>query len=423
MPEQDSTPFVLPPTGSAGVFRDPKPWWHYQTIVLSATQLDMWELCQRKWAWRYIEGLKGSNRFAQKGIEIDEKLTAWLEKGTPIDGASEIGQIVMPGLKYLPVPGTPTLSVQHEFHIQTPVAVYYGKKDFQWVENGLPIVGDNKSTVSFQWAHSEESLGQNTQALLYAADAVSHYGTDSCELRWVYYRTRGSPASKQTRLRIFRSEIEERMDRIDETAKQIIEAYKAMPDATDLSIDPRSCEAYGGCPYKDNCNLSSLQRMKALMAQENKGQTLVEKMRANALAKAKAAAEAPTAAATAPAGAALPAAAPISGTKLIDRIAQRAAEGVNPPQVEEQVPLAPPMPDPAPAAVAPAAEAAAPSDTPARRGRPRGSKAAPAADAAPVAASGEADNETDIAVHVARIAASARALRSLGVPVTVTYDF
>ena len=392
-----------------------KPWWYYHPIVLSATQIDTWDLCQRKWGWSYIDGIKGSNAFAQRGIAIDEILNAWLEKGTPIDGASEYGKMIIPGLKYLPVPGTPQMFVQREFHLKTDVATYFGKKDVEFIhpETKVPVVLDNKTTTDFRWAKTEEDLKSNTQAVLYAAEALDHFKVDQIELNWVYYRTRGAPASHRVTLRVFREEIIQQMDRIDNIAKDIIEAYKTVTAATDLPVSPQSCEAFGGCIYKEHCNLSPVQKMRALMAQETQGSSLLDKLKAKngaASAPAAAAAVAPAPAApvagslaarlaaksaavatSAPVAAVAPvapvAAAPVAGSlaerlaakaaaqapappaavaqapaadapaegTLAERIAARKAQNVNPPPVEAQaIPPAPQMPPP-PVPVAPAA--------------------------------------------------------------------
>jgi hypothetical protein len=418
--DQQIKPGSLPGSAFApykqGTDPDPKPWWYYHPIILSATQIDTWDLCQRKWGWSYIDGIKGSNAFAQRGIAIDEILNAWLEKGTPIDGASEYGKMIIPGLKYLPVPGTPQMFVQREFHLRTDVATYFGKKDVEFIhpETKVPVVLDNKTTTDFRWAKTEEDLKSNTQAVLYAAEALDHFKVEQIELNWVYYRTRGAPASHRVTLRVFREEVVQQMDRIDNIAKDIINAYKTVTAATDLPVSPQSCEAFGGCIYKENCNLSPVQKMRALMAQETQGSSLLDKLKArtNGAATAAPAAQvaAPAAAAAPAAGslaarlaakapiAAVPAVAPVAeapappeapaggslaarlaakaaaqppappaavapapvaaapaeGT-LAERIAARKAQNVNPPPVEAQaVPPAPQMPPP-PVPVAPAA--------------------------------------------------------------------
>lgn len=400
-------------------------WWEYDPIVVSASQIDTWDLCHRKWGWNYIEGIKGSNEFAKRGTAIDEILSSWLEKGAAIDGGSEYGKIITPGIKYLPLPGTPTLQTQREFYLQTEHATYFGKKDFEYVHpiTGIPVVGDHKTTVDFRWAKTEETLKTNTQAVIYAAEALDHYGVDKVELNWVYYRTRGAPASHLVKLSVLRDEMMEQMDRVDNLAREVVATYKASPaSALDLPFNPGGCEAFGGCIYKERCNLTATQKMRALMSQHSQGISLMDKLKAKNAAKGAAAAAAdfavpdvpPLTTAPAPTPTSAPAVAPVSLAAQI--IAQRKAQGVNPPAADTFAIEAPSTPsvNQLPAQVVAATADAAPA--PARRGRGPNKPKAPSDGAI------DAEDGT-VSSLLATISDASASLKKFGVGVKITFDF
>src|SRR5690606_9016115 len=50
----------------------------------SASQIETFKLCQRKWGFRTIEGIKASNRFAEAGTAYHDLIEPWLLHGTPL---------------------------------------------------------------------------------------------------------------------------------------------------------------------------------------------------------------------------------------------------------------------------------------------------------------------------------------------------
>lgn len=375
--------------------------------VLSASQVDTWVLCQRKWAWSYIEKLKKSNVFATQGTEIHQVLADWLEKGKLIDVNSAIGKIVMPGMKYLPAPGTPGLEIEKGFALETEVAKYRGFKDMEWFDKSLnlPVIGDHKTTTDFKWAKTEDDLRENTQANIYAYDALRKYNAKEVELRWVYYRTRGAPGSQLVKLRVVESDVFEQMAKIDEIGSEIAYAYKHLAKATDAPPNPTACEAFGGCVYLDNCNLSAQERMRAFMTQVSLTDKLRNRKGPQGDAPASSAAPAATTPASAPPAASTAnAEAPAksaAGQSLQAKIAARATQGVNPPPVQAVRAASPPANETTRNESSPVmtAESGTDASAPKKRGRPtnaeREARAAAAAVTTPSNSEAEAVAESE----------------------------
>jgi len=275
-------------------------------IALSATQISDYRLCKRRWGWAKLDGIKGPpNKFAERGTRIHSILEEWLGQGKPIDVTTEEGMIAAAGVQHLPPPSKDLL-LEEWIVLHTDVAKYQGKVDLGYVnpKTGRWVVHDHKTTTDLGWAKTEEDLRKDPQALIYAAERMARNGVDEVELSWLYMRTKGKPKSHLVRLTVVRDEVEAGLEEIDATAKEMVAAHQAGLKALDLPPDPRACMAYGGCPYVGNCNLTTIEKMKALMAQEL---TALEKLKAKQQGAngtpAPAPAPAPAAAAPAPAAA------------------------------------------------------------------------------------------------------------------------
>lgn len=420
-----------------------RPWYAEETPILSATQVDVFSLCERKWGFTYVIGVKYEpNEYAQFGIAVDNLLSGWLSTGKSFDTSTHEGQVALRAIPVLPKPGTPTLKVQSKFYLKLPSATFVGYKDLEYIDlegrfgvAGEPVVEDHKTTVDpTRWAKTADQLRVNTQAILYAADAISKHKFESVTLKWNYYSSRKPSKPHVVQVRVERAAVEEQAKAIDKIAKHIIATYaKAAAFTTKydgelkdaerefvakLTPNPEACEAFGGCPFRSQCNLTSSERMVALMA----GNSLLDKMNARkaqqqgASAAAAAPAASPAPAPAAPSAAPTAAAAPsVSAPKRLAPKAPKlsatapatAPEGnganVNPPVSASATPAAPP---PAASEVVPP-PAAAPA-------APRGRKAAAGAAAPP-------DGDTPDLVR--SIVSHCEALRTKGVTVETKFTF
>lgn len=231
---------------------------------LSASQIQTFSDCQRKWAWRYVEGIEEPpSPAAERGKEVHAVLEKYLSGGE-IDFTTEIGYIAAAGLEHLPKPGTPGLSIEQEFHFEGPSGhSYLGYKDLEQ----LGSVTDHKTTSDLKWQKTPEDLKKDIQATLYAVDYFRKYPEENdVELRWVYYQTRNTRKSAITRLRVHQPETWQRFLEIEQIAEQMEVASSKR--ALDLPPNINHCSAYGGCPHQGRCNLSPFDKMRSYM--ENK---------------------------------------------------------------------------------------------------------------------------------------------------------
>jgi CRISPR/Cas system-associated exonuclease Cas4 (RecB family) len=263
----------------------------------------MFRDCRRKWAFRYVDGVEvDSNRFAQLGKQVHAVLENWLKNGEPPDLDTDEGRIAAAGLKHLPAPSA-LLDVEAHVQYRRKDTAYHGYSDLiQGIDVEIPVVTDHKTTVHFKWAKTEEDLLADVQSTIYSAAVLDITQGNKVINRWVYYRTRGKPASKVVEVERTVEDIERAMMAIDETAYEIYAAYKAAKPAEETEYDARACDHYGGCAYRDLCKLSAMDRIRSIMAKE----TLAEKMRRKKAEKAGREPTVPTGVINAPETAAAP---------------------------------------------------------------------------------------------------------------------
>jgi len=292
--------------------------------IFSATQVDTFRLCKRKWAWRYLDGIESEpHPSAQLGTEVHAQLEGWLREGKMLDMSTRAGLIAMSSLHLLPSPKS--CDVERPFLIELFGFRFRGFKDFErgpeihrsngtWISG---FVGDHKtSTDPNKWGKTAEDLRNDTQAILYAAEHLHRFEAPSVELHWNYLRTSGSPkatpvldgtwerddegnavwTSNGRRPVITRGECEPVLERTYNAAKEMA-AICAQASAKDaegalhevqvlpphaLSLEPNAaaCQAFGGCPHIERCNLSANDKIRSLFKMNDK-EALLAKMANN----------------------------------------------------------------------------------------------------------------------------------------------
>lgn len=393
------------------------------SLYVSASEIELFDLCQRKWAFVYLEGKRPPpNESAALGTRVHAILEQWLKVGAPPDLLTNEGEIAASGLHLLPPPRTPGLVTEEQFHFTSRRAWYTGYKDFRYRDaNGLLHVGDHKTTKAFTWAKSLDEILCHSQALIYAVDEFfKNPNDDKLALDWIYYRTTGAKKA-EPRFQIVSKEIVAEMffEHVDPVAGEITALHNSVPlgtSALEFPPDFRSCDAFGGCAFLSICNPTPTQRVQATMTQA--GLSLADKLKAMKANRPASpihppeAYQAPAAPPAMPTVPQVPAAAPAAYAAPQQPAPTAYVPPAAPPQPQLTLPVpgngAPPaqpyvsMPVPAPAPMAPMdpqlyaqppapspnaavyeqdrdAKAATEVAAPKKRGRPKGVKAATAA--------------------------------------------
>ncbi len=235
--------------------------------AVSASQIETYSSCQRKWAWRAIAKIEvPPHASAAKGSLIHKQFERYL-RGESLDYSTpslrEAAERAMPGIANLPPPATPGLLVEHGFSFETSRGIVFrgfvdlvvpDSASVPGCEGGAPCVVDHKSTSSFRWAKSTDVLMTDVQAMIYAYWAMSHFKVPVVDLVWNYVTTKGAAATERRHLRAVQSHVVEQfLGPIVATATELCATYEQQPKPLDLAPNLAACDAYGGCPYRALC--------------------------------------------------------------------------------------------------------------------------------------------------------------------------
>jgi hypothetical protein len=241
-------------------------------VLLSATQVDLYTDCHRKWGFKYLERIElPKDPGALLGTEVqDEQIDPYLGTGRGFDFSRPSGEIAQKLVPLLPAPMTPGLILRRKFLMPSPSGRFAWRGEFDLyapdsavvpglVEAGLggvPLLGDIKTTKDLKYAKTKEQLLTDTQAQLYGMAVMFEENADVLDAVWFYTRTRGARRAERHHVRLVASHVAEQFGRLDAIGVEVAATKLARPKVEDLKPNARMCDAYGGCPYRSRCNLS-----------------------------------------------------------------------------------------------------------------------------------------------------------------------
>jgi cell pole-organizing protein PopZ/CRISPR/Cas system-associated exonuclease Cas4 (RecB family) len=349
-------------------------------VRVSASQINDWLLCRRKWFYRVVLRVpKVDHPSAILGTAIHARLESYFNGTAP--GTDKEWKLAKMALPYLPNPA-PRLEIEKRFILPRLVNgvfwAYYGLIDL--VDPAAHMVYDHKSSSNpKQYGLSPAKLPWDTQGVLYGAAAVNEWGWQVVGLQWTYIPTKGRGRSFPIEARLTREQAFDRLKVLDGHALAILEARKET-DVEKITPNGAACSAFGGCSYAAICSHPKRDPLTALLAEgrrQHEGQVQMT-IDPAMLAKIKAAASgnAPAPVAAAPVAAAPVAAAPVatptpteSMADVIARVKAQAAQSATPTPAAQAPAMSEPCPptnDPVAAAQAALAKAQAEADAAAK---------------------------------------------------------
>lgn len=257
----------------------------FDPFQASASSVSKFELCHRKWAWHAIDQLDGPpSPAAEFGSRVHSHIEHWFTKKTPpVDGTPE-QKVAQAIIAHLPPPQSVRVgNVEVALSMRLGGVFFVGYIDLfmpEHPETGRPRVYDHKTTSDFGWALAPETMVDDVQATLYAAWAFLRTKADVVELQWTYGRTKGAAKSLPVIREVTKADIQERVNKTVESAKVMRELLSMGVSAIEVPYNAEGCEAFGGCPFQENCKLSAQERIESIMSQGNAQGTLLEQLRA-----------------------------------------------------------------------------------------------------------------------------------------------
>lgn len=300
----------------------------------SPSQIDTFELCPRKWAWDKIDGKPGKqNKYAAFGSRTHKILEAWFLNGTPPPNTPE-GKTAKKILRHLPPPQTEGITVERSIDLELGGVKIKGYVDFSILDaKPRPFISDHKTTGGFHWALTAETMHEDVQVSSYGYEAMLRTNAREVDAQWTYGHRNGKKSLPVVRAGdnpITYEQIKPRLEKSIETVRTMRDIFESDVTAIEVPYNALGCDAYGGCPYEDLCNLTAHERFRSLMAQEKQEKSFLNKLRNKK--KQNGAAEA---------------AAPTPPTEEPKTEVPASKGTVNPPSAPETAPASPPEDKPA----------------------------------------------------------------------------
>lgn len=211
----------------------------------SPSRVGVVKSCKRKYFETYINKHRAPTTPSQaKGLKMHKSLEDYLGGKISFD---ELMPCAKPGIPHLPKPGKPGMRIEESFALSDDQMFrsWYGLIDVWDVADGLVL--DHKSTKSFRYAKNAEQLRVDPQILLYGIVSLVVSGDDEVDLRWVYYKTEGTPG-------VFRSQVTMTWDELlkgyeEHVYPRALEMQIIHDNPSDVPNVPKGdyCEEYGGC--------------------------------------------------------------------------------------------------------------------------------------------------------------------------------
>ncbi len=270
---------------------------------VSPSALETFAACPRKWAWVKLDRVpKTQGAGAVLGSAVHEQHERWLRDATPYDLTTRAGELALATFSWLPAPMTG--NVEQEITFDYEGIRFGGKIDWNGVDQPPPhpasraVVLDHKSTSDLAWAKLERAeLLEHPQAPIYGKWATIEHQTEWVEFRWNYVETKrktGTPRTERSWHLVHRDEIDQHMVEPVRVARELLHVVQVANHeraagrpfgALDVPYNASHCGAFGGCQFRDRCNLNAQEQF-ASMTQQS--QTIFERLRNKGAAQAAA---------------------------------------------------------------------------------------------------------------------------------------
>lgn len=221
--------------------------------ILSATEIDTFSTCERKWAYQYLEGIKPPpTRAASLGLLVHEFLQKHLI-GHSVDHNSPEGLIASAGFHYLPK-RLPVTNVERPILFLNNGHIFHGYIDFyQEIGSQTWLIGDHKTCSNLSNALNPDQLKANIQANIYAQWAFQELGAQTVKLKWIYYLTKGKPRATSIETEIKKDDQKSLFEPLIQIASDIKTIVERKTKTEELPKNLNACFKYGRCAFYNQC--------------------------------------------------------------------------------------------------------------------------------------------------------------------------
>jgi hypothetical protein len=223
----------------------------------SASQVDTFQGCNRKWWFNKIMGLEiPQHPSAAIGSAVHAELEGYL---TGEHGIDKLGPIALTALPFAPRPETVYVERSIEdLKLEAHGLPALGYIDVLNLKDDPPEVLDWKTTGSLQWAKTADDLLRNVQMTVYAKathamfDSLGLAPPDAVRVTHVVMLTKAPHEARRTTALMDRATLAKNWAYVEKTVGEMKDAaLLATPDK--VTPTKSMCSAFGGCPFRSRC--------------------------------------------------------------------------------------------------------------------------------------------------------------------------
>ena len=223
----------------------------------SASQVDTFQGCNRKWWFNKIMGLEiPQHPSAAIGSAVHAELEGYL---TGEHGIDKLGPIALTALPFAPRPETVYVERSIEdLKLEAHGLPALGYIDVLNLKDDPPEVLDWKTTGSLQWAKTADDLLRNVQMTVYAKathamfDSLGLAPPDAVRVTHVVMLTKAPHEARRTTALMNHATLDKNWAYVEKTVGEMKDvALLATPDK--VTPTKSMCSAYGGCPFRSRC--------------------------------------------------------------------------------------------------------------------------------------------------------------------------
>jgi len=229
--------------------------------ILSATEIDTFLTCKKKWALKYLAKEKEPESPAKTlGLAVHNALFNYLSN-QPYN--QSLGQVIAPGLIFLPK-NLSKENLEVYFAYTKGQHIFHGYIDFyENIGSQKWLVGDHKTASNLKTAFTPNELKQDIQANIYAQWVFSQKEAKAVQLKWVYYRTKSTPKALCVETELLKEECEENFKKIIAIADEISLLVKTTPKI--FPKNTSACFKYGRCHFYNQCHSTFFSDIEVIM--------------------------------------------------------------------------------------------------------------------------------------------------------------
>lgn len=239
-------------------------------LHLSATRVDTFAKCKRKWAFEYIQRIPyAPSPWLAFGTLFHAHAERYFGTGklpadfarllvTPNDRLTEdeiAAKLFLGSLKHWPKYRPNYFEVERAFQTEVPGGLFTGSVDLVLMLE--QIIGDHKTTSDLKWAPDVGTLITWPQPVCYSYHTSKELGWTENRCRWVYTeKATGRTQVVHTKDPIpFSYWEDEWLGTYLPLTTEMAELHAQQADPLELSgaQDTDFCEAYGGCQFRHLC--------------------------------------------------------------------------------------------------------------------------------------------------------------------------